>query len=107
MGKALVVGIDDYQNLPRLSGAEKDATLVHRRLAFHEDKTPNFDARLLTRKSTPVSRAVLRDQVTQLFADCRGMDVAFYFAGHGVIEDTGGYLVTCDGVQNDLGVSTQ
>src|SRR4051794_7573242 len=104
-GKALVVGIDDYAHVPKLHSAERDAIAIHRRLAFHGDKTPNFEAKRLIGRSSPVTRAVLRQEITQLFADSHGLDVAFYFAGHGVIEATGGYLVTCDGEQNDLGVS--
>jgi hypothetical protein len=51
-----------------------------------------------------VTRAELRSQINQTFAG--DPDVAlFYFAGHGLIEPAGGYIVTQDAIQNDPGIT--
>src|SRR5262245_60655424 len=107
--KALVVGIDKYDKLPPLHYAEKDAQQIARRLRNHddEDTEPNFAVRLMLGSKERVTRAALRAALHELFTDSTGLDLAFYFAGHGYIADAGGYLVTFDGEQYDLGVTMQ
>jgi len=107
--KALVAGIDAYAKLPALHYAEKDAQEIARRLRFHEDESsePNFDVRLMLGGREPVTRATLRAAIHDLFADSEGLDLAFYFAGHGHVTDTGGHLVTADAGPHDHGVMMQ
>ena len=94
MRKALIVGIDHYDHLSPLSGAVNDANSVKGMLERHADGTLNFATPLLqtgTGPATSVTRDELRDAVEGLFND--DADIAlFYFAGHGYIDDTGGFL---------------
>ncbi len=50
-----------------------------------------------------VTRTLLRRQWRELFHDFEG-DILFYFAGHGMPADIGGYLVTQDGEPDDPGL---
>lgn len=103
MRRALVVGIDDYPFEP-LGGCVADAEAVAALLERHDDGTKNFDVRKLTGPPDAVTRAVLRQAVTDLFG--RPAEVAlFYFAGHGSENDLGGYLVTSDATAYDEGVA--
>lgn len=106
MRKALVVGINYYQHQPRLYGCVNDAYDVKSVLERHSDGTINFDVRLLTASSggEAVPRSELRDAIRKLFAD--DSDTALlYFAGHGHLESTGGYILPSDAVNGDEGVS--
>lgn len=106
--RALIVGIDHYQREGmELKSAVADARAMASMLKSNQDRTANFDCKLWadqTDVGTPITRAVLRKAVQQLFAEFRG-DALFYFSGHGSISATGGWLVTCDGDRNDWGVS--
>jgi hypothetical protein len=95
--KALVIGIDYYDRFAPLRGCVNDAYSVKSVLARDGDGTPNFGVRLLTATGpgAAVSRAVLRDAVSELFND--DCDIAFlYFAGHGYIDETDVYLCASD-----------
>ena len=101
---ALVVGIDDYPTAP-LSGCVNDAEAVADLLRTHADGSPNFDVRFVTAPNSKVTRASLKELITDLFGkqDC---DVALlYFSGHGTESDLGGYLVTQDAAKYDEGVN--
>lgn len=105
--KALVVGINDYDNFGSLRYAESDARAIARRLAIHGDEGErrNFDVKRMLHSETPVRRTTLRVAIQELFANSKGLDLAFYFAGHGLVSETGGYLVTADGVTDDYGIT--
>jgi hypothetical protein len=107
--KALVVGIDRYSNFPALSFAEKDAASIGRLLSYDGDDSRglNFDVHRLLGEHEPVTRARLRAAIADLFANSDGLDLAFYFAGHGHVSDAGGYLVTADAETNDYGVTME
>lgn len=97
--KALVVGIDHYETLAPLTGAVNDARSVAKLLEQHEDESPNFDVRLVvgTDATDSVQRRELREAIDELFDDDGGIEVALlYFAGHGHLEETGGYLCAGD-----------
>ena len=103
---ALIVGIDYYAQGNHLHGCVNDAHSVKAVLERHDGGSVNFDCRLLTATSSYdlVNRYGLKDQVSELFK--ANSDVAlFYFAGHGHIETTGGYLLTSDATRGDEGVS--
>lgn len=94
MRKALIVGIDYYLNFQPLSGCVNDAHAVKSILERHADGTVNFARpRLLigTGLSDVVQRGELKDAVRELFAGDAEISL-FYFAGHGYIEETGGFL---------------
>ena len=106
MKKALVVGIDYYTHLGLLHGCVNDAHSVKGVLERHSDGTVNFGVKLLTGTgpNDGVTRFVLREAIRDLFAG--DTDTAlFYFAGHGHIESTGGYLLTTDCQTGDDGIS--
>ncbi len=102
MRRALVVGIDEYPNAP-LQGCMQDAERMEKILARHDDGTANFDCRKLTSPPHVISRATLRQAVTELFG--QPADIAwFHFSGHGTSNDLGGYLVTPDAEEHDVGI---
>ncbi|HUE92960.1 caspase family protein [Pseudomonas sp.] len=103
---ALIVGVDYYAHGGSLHGCVNDAHGVKAVLERHDGGAVNFDCRLLTGTgpADPVNRGVLKDSIQQLFEV--DADIAlFYFAGHGHIEATGGYLLTTDSSRGDEGVS--
>jgi len=103
MRKALLVGIDDYPDSP-LSGCVNDATRLGKLMAKHHDGSPNFGCRWLVSSARSVTRPVLKEAITEVFSG--KMDVAFFFfAGHGTVNNLGGYLVTQDVTRYDEGVS--
>jgi Caspase domain len=109
MRKALIVGIDYYAHISRLFGCVNDARSVASVLEFHGDSDSNFnfkDPKLLTatESADAITRTDLKERVRELFAD--DLEIAlFYFAGHGHIETTGGYLCCSDCRTGDDGLS--
>lgn len=103
--KALVVGIDHYAHVSCLHGCVADATAVDAVLRRNGDKTKNFDVNLMTasgaRKS--IGRKALKQAIEELFKG-KPEIALLYFAGHGHIEDTGGYLLTSECDSGDDGV---
>jgi len=107
MRKALIVGIDYYKSLERLSGCVHDAHSVRAALERNADGTLNFtNPQLLTATDDMqgVGRVELKDAVRSLFVD--DSEIALlYFAGHGYVEDTGGFLCASDCDTGDDGLS--
>lgn len=107
MRKALIVGIDYYDQIPPLSGAVNDAYSVKSVLERHADGTLNFaQPRLMTGTGpgSTVTRSQLRDAVQDLFRDDADISL-FYFAGHGYIDAAGGVLCASDCVDGHDGLS--
>lgn len=103
MRRALIVGIDHYENTP-LQGCVNDASYITEVLAKNQDGSPNFSCKKLISTEEQITRARLRENLKELFE--HKSDVAlFYFAGHGMIGKFGGYLVTQDFKENDEGVA--
>lgn len=105
MRKALIVGINHYDHSSPLFGCVNDAYGVKSVLERHADGTVNFSAKLLVANGPhePITRLTLKQNVRELFAD--DSDIAlFYFAGHGHIENTGGYLCTTESEAADGGL---
>jgi Caspase domain len=107
MRKALIVGSDHYTHIKPLSGCVNDAHAVKAILERHADGTVNFVTPRILTGSGPadiVERSELKDAVRELFAG--DADIALlYFAGHGYIEDTGGFLCAGDCRTGDEGFS--
>jgi len=106
MRKALVVGINYYSHISQLFGCVSDAHEVKNAVERHADGSVNFGVKLLTASSetNQITRAEIKDQVADLFS--ADNDIAlFYFAGHGHIESTGGYLCGSDCERGDDGLS--
>jgi hypothetical protein len=106
MRKALVVGIDFYKSLSQLHGCVNDAHSVKSVIERHGDGSINFNVRLLTSSSASdaISRKEIKDSVKELFEGDSEIAL-FYFAGHGYIEITGGYLCSSDSESGDDGLS--
>lgn len=105
MKRALLVGIDAYDNYSDLGGCVNDATALHPLMSRNEDDSPNLDCRLLTApdSATPVTREELLTRVDELLAP--GATFAlFYFAGHGAPQGDDVALVTSDGAGHTPGV---
>ena len=103
--KALIVGIDSY-NAASLQGCVRDAKLIKSILSKHENRRPNFQCFQAADENGVVTRAILKRKITDLFEGTA--DVALlYFAGHGIANNLGGFLVTQDAVRHDEGVSMQ
>lgn len=103
---ALIVGINYYQHGSPLFGCVDDAHAVKAVLARHDGGGVNFDCVLLTGtgSSDRVDRGDLKDRIEKLFKT-EAEIALFYFAGHGHIEASGGYLLATDSRRGDEGVS--
>lgn len=102
MRKALVIGIDDYPTAP-LRGCVNDAHRVAAALRKNGDGSPNFDVRLIT-DGNYLTRGTVKQHILDLFNG--NNDAALlYFSGHGFINSTGGYIVTPDATEYEMGVS--
>jgi hypothetical protein len=103
---ALIVGINYYEHGGPLYGCVDDAHAVQAVLERHGDGSVNFDCKLLTGTGPTdrVDRHVLKDHVAELFR-AQAEIALFYFAGHGLIEATGGYLLATDSRRGDEGLS--
>lgn len=107
MRKALVVGINYYAHLNRLHGCVKDADSVAAVLERHGDQMRNFDVRTLLAESSTrtVTRSALRESVQELFKGDHVETALLYFAGHGHLDSTGGYVLTSESKRGDDGLS--
>lgn len=107
MHKALIVGIDYYEQIGSLRGAVNDAYSVKAALERHADGTLNFPQPKMLIGTGPdalVSRSELRQAVQELFRD--DSDIALlYFAGHGYIDSTGGFLCASDCAEGHDGLA--
>jgi hypothetical protein len=106
MKRALLVGIDDYDDdrINGLHGCVNDVNALVPLLSRNENNSPNFDCLTRTSGTDRVDRRSLLEAMDALLAP--GADVAlFYFAGHGAGVENDVVLVTQDGGGSDLGVS--
>ncbi len=106
MRKALIVGIDHYEHIGSLSGCVSDAYSVRGVLERHADGTVNFSPQVLvgTASNQAVTKQELKEAIRALFAD--DAEIALlYFAGHGHVEETGGYLCASDSDAGNDGVA--
>lgn len=104
MRKALIVGVNYYENANPLFGCVNDAYAVKSVLERHSDGTINFgiNLRVASGADSPLTRKELKEQVKALFDDDSSIAL-FYFSGHGYIESTGGYLITSECADGDDG----
>lgn len=102
MRRALIIGLDEYPSAP-LHGCVNDVQRLKSVLARHHDGQLNFHCEVITAPGQSVTRALLRRRISELFQD--PADVAFlHFSGHGTVNGLGGYLVTPDYREFDVGV---
>lgn len=101
MRKALVIGIDEYADYP-LSGCVNDAYAMKSVLETNADGSPNFAVRIITDPQVS-TKSNLKKQINELFET--ETDVALlYFAGHGMVTSTGGFITTVDAEPYDEGI---
>ena len=105
---ALIVGINQYHNLPRLTAAAKDAEGIANMLETYGDfrvrRLPEVieEQRPKIGRQTPVSSQQLENNLVRLLlpkGDHIPEAVFFYFSGHGLQREMGireGYLATSD-----------
>jgi hypothetical protein len=105
--KALVVGIDYYAHRHTLYGCVNDAYALSSVLERHGDGTVNFAVKRLTASSPSdgISRSRLRQTIEELFHGNHIDTALFYFAGHGYVNSSGGYILTSDARTGDDGIS--
>lgn len=101
MRKALIIGIDYYEAISGLSGPVNDAYAVKAMLDRHADGSVNFGVRLMV--GAGPHGLVKRQAIRELFSG-DGEISLLYFAGHGHLEETGGYLCGGDCKTGDDGV---
>ncbi len=101
--RALLVGINDYDNAGTLTGCVLDATKMKDLLVRNYDGGPNYDCRLLTSDNERVTRAHLRQIWGELF-DNFTEDILFYFSGHGSPTAVGGVICTQDATTHEPGL---
>jgi hypothetical protein len=104
--RALLVGIDDYDNFNSLGGCVNDVEALTPLLTRHDDNSPNFQCQTRTSRHGDVSRDALLDDIETLLSG--PADVALlYYAGHGdgtaVGDDV--TLVTRDGTAATPGIA--
>jgi len=106
MKKALCVGIDSYEHVDDLHGCVNDANSVKSALERNGDGTLNFDVKLMsaTSEASYITRNDLKDAISELFKSEAEIAV-FYYAGHGSIDELGGYLCTSEITRPDDGLS--
>jgi uncharacterized caspase-like protein len=105
--RALIVGIDEYEN-DYLGGCVEDAERMKAVLAKHADNRPNYNTQtIVSGENEQVTRGRLRAALDQHFAFADGYDLFFYFAGHGVVSSWGPELVTYDYSPENGGISMQ
>lgn len=102
MKRALVVGIDDYPQHP-LSACSNDARRIHERLGSHADGSPNFESLLLCNPEHHVGRALLQEMIERTLSQ-EADQALLYFAGHGGVDDVGGYIMAQDSKSGAEGV---
>ncbi len=102
--RALLVGIDDYDNVTSLNGCVNDVNALVPLLSRNEDDSPNFSCETRTSDTHRVERRNLIEDVNALLRP--GADVALlYFAGHGAKTAYDVVLQTQDSQEPDLGIS--
>ena len=104
--KALVVGINEYSKLGNLYGCANDARAVVEMLERNFDGSRNFGVKSMIGDtgSALILRQDLRESIESLFRD--DAEIALlYFAGHGHVEKTGGYICASDCAAGNDGVS--
>ena len=102
MKKALVVGINNYPQCP-LYGCENDANAVENILSRNADSSANFSVK---KELNVPTKGELKRHIVDCFSGNNEIAL-FYFSGHGYIDAIGGYIVTPDYSQHDMGVSMQ
>jgi uncharacterized caspase-like protein len=103
--RALIIGINDYDNCSHLRCAVNDALRIEELLSRHDDGSRNYSVKMITSGTgrPKITRGLVRQSLRDLFEDFDG-DVLFFFSGHGAMTPWGGSLVTQEATSDDIGV---
>lgn len=95
MRKALIIGINDYDEIGSLNWCENDAIAMAQALERHASGDPNFSVQLLTTNNKlPLTGKTIEQKIQDLFSG--NADVAlFYFAGHGGFDENMSEGIIC------------
>lgn len=103
MRRALIIGLDNYPAQP-LHGCVNDAQRLTKVLSRHHDQSVNFQCETITSPPSTVTRSILLRKISELFK--QPAEVGFlHFSGHGTVTGLGGYLVTPDYCEYDVGIA--
>ncbi|MEV5935601.1 caspase family protein [Streptomyces sp. NPDC052079] len=103
MKRALLVGVDKYDNFSNLGGCVNDVVALEPLLRRNEDSSLNFSTQSLRTDQGFVTRGGLIEALSLLLSP--GVDVAlFYFAGHGASVNGDVSLAVSDGTSVTPGV---
>lgn len=100
MRKALLIGINSYENSP-LNCCVNDVYSVSKALSKNYDSSVNFSVRTLVNEEA--TRERLRQSIKELF-NGEGEIALLYFSGHGVDDNNDGVIVSSDYQMQDLGI---
>lgn len=100
MRGALIVGVDDYPG-NALKGCVGDAKRLADVLQRDDFNKRNFDIDLFTSDRDNITQGLLREKILKLFAT-NSEAALFYFSGHGIKNQFGGFIVTQDGQKTIL-----
>ena len=100
MKKALVIGIDNYPTRP-LKGAVSDAKSISPLLQINGNDTTNFEVKSIYDIAT---KSELLTEIADFFNVEADIGI-LYFAGHGYVNELGGFIVTPDHKHYDEGIS--
>lgn len=93
--KALIIGINDYDEINPLNWCENDAVGMQQALSRNSDGSPNFDVQLLTTNSPQGVKGKLTKQMVQSLFSGEADVALFYFAGHGAFNEDMSEGVLC------------
>lgn len=97
--KALIIGIDKYskkcRGIKTLKGCVNDADAMAELLAKNDDRSKNFDVKILKDKNATYDNVL--NSIIGLFSDDEIEVKLLYFAGHGYDNKADGAIVTSDG----------
>ncbi|CAM3692878.1 caspase family protein [Mucilaginibacter galii] len=99
MKKALIIGINKYPRHP-LKGATNDARVISELLKVNGNDSTNFEVVTLYDVET---KSELLTKISDFFKVTADMAL-LYFAGHGFVNELGGYIVTPDHKTYDEGI---
>ena len=100
MKKAIVIGINKYPTIP-LKGAVNDAQCISELLKVNGNDSTNFEVKPIYDVQT---RGELLTEISDFFK--LDADMGFlYFAGHGYVNELGGFIVTPDHKKYDEGIA--
>ncbi|RZJ89588.1 MAG: caspase family protein [Chryseobacterium sp.] len=100
MKKALVIGINDYPTAP-LTGAVNDAKIISELLKVNGNDTTNFEVNTVYNAT---DKSQLLTEISSFFNVSADMAL-LYFAGHGFVNELGGFIVTPDHKHYDEGIA--